>query len=182
MCSGDSSWGQVPGVPGRLRASQGASSPLARIARLAGEARRRRRLRERIVAVRSLHGKEAVPGSSPGEGLNTCKSAISEDCGVPLDHGEPGSSQREGAENSLQIKLCLAQRSTSLRGRDSTWRPWPAGPKVAGTEDTRDRAAGPLNLGDRFWGQGRAFRTEQSVAQDVVRVVRVLSESTNSSM
>jgi hypothetical protein len=37
-------------------------------------------------------------------------------------------------------------------------------PKVAGTEDIRDRAPGPLNLGDRFWGQGRAFWTERSVA------------------
>jgi hypothetical protein len=27
------------------------------------------------VTPRNLHGKEAVPGSSPGEGLNTCKSA-----------------------------------------------------------------------------------------------------------
>jgi hypothetical protein len=35
----------------------------------------------------SLDGKAAVPGSSPGEGLNTCKSAISEDYGVPLDQG-----------------------------------------------------------------------------------------------
>jgi hypothetical protein len=25
------------------------------------------------VTLRNLHGKEAVPGSSPGEGLNTCK-------------------------------------------------------------------------------------------------------------
>jgi hypothetical protein len=31
-------------------------------------------------------------------------------------------------------------------------------------------------------GTGRTFWTERSVAQDVVRVVRVLSESTNSSM
>ncbi len=25
------------------------------------------------------HGKEAVPGSSPGEGLNTCKTAVVDD-------------------------------------------------------------------------------------------------------
>ena len=60
----------------------------------------------RIAAARILHGKEAVPGSNPGEGLNTCKSAYSEKCGVPPDHGGPGASQREGAENSLLIMRC----------------------------------------------------------------------------
>jgi hypothetical protein len=53
-----------------------------------------------------FHGKEAVPGSSPGEGLNTCRTAYSEKSGVPPDHGGPGSSQREGAENFLQIMRC----------------------------------------------------------------------------
>ena len=33
----------------------------------------------------NLHGKEAVPGSSPGEGLNTCKSAIFDDYRAPLE-------------------------------------------------------------------------------------------------
>lgn len=59
---------------------------------------------------------------------------------------------------------------------------WPGAPKVAGTEDIRDRAAWSHKFGDRFWGRGRAVGTERSVAQDVYRVVRVLSESTNSSM
>src|SRR5436309_9084103 len=33
----------------------------------------------------NFHGKEAVPGSSPGEGLNTCKTALFDNCRVPPD-------------------------------------------------------------------------------------------------
>jgi hypothetical protein len=35
------------------------------------------------VTPRNLHGKEAVPGSSPGEGLNTCKTGLFDDYRVP---------------------------------------------------------------------------------------------------
>src|SRR5438552_2778723 len=84
--------------------------------------------------------------------------------------------------NACKSGSCPVQRSTSLRRRGSKGVAWPGAPKVAGTEDMRDRAAWAHESWDRFWGRGRAVGTERSVAQDVVRVVRVLSESTNSSM
>jgi hypothetical protein len=44
--------------------------------RIAGKALYQARFPDHVGAGRNLHGKEAVPGSSPGEGLNTCKSAV----------------------------------------------------------------------------------------------------------
>src|SRR6266511_290336 len=41
-----------------------------------------------------FHGKEAVPGSSPGEGLITCKAAVFCDYRVPLDEGGARGSSR----------------------------------------------------------------------------------------
>src|SRR5262249_44216976 len=108
---------------------------------------------------RILHGKEAVPGSSPGEGLNTCKSAVSEERGVPLDHGgarkvgspgDPG-----GSEKSLQIGS-LSDLIGHLRQKEGLHAAGVAAvPKAAGKEDIRDRAALATSPGDRSWGQDK---------------------------
>jgi hypothetical protein len=66
---GDRSWGQVSGSSGPLRESQATDrrEPRSRVnpRKTRGEARCLRPADEHV----NLHGKEAVPGSSPGEGL-----------------------------------------------------------------------------------------------------------------
>ncbi|MGH8514992.1 MAG: hypothetical protein ACREV8_13835 [Gammaproteobacteria bacterium] len=78
-------WGQVRGFSGRLRVRQGRGAASRETCRTAGKALYQAPSRDHIAARRILHGKEAVPGSSPGEGLNTCKSAILSDYRAPLD-------------------------------------------------------------------------------------------------
>jgi hypothetical protein len=55
------------------------------------------------VTPRNFHGKEAVPGSSPGEGLNTCKSTLFDDSRALSIREGLGRSSRLHVRNSLQI-------------------------------------------------------------------------------
>src|SRR6266516_6342790 len=73
---GARSWGQVGGWPGRLRALQGRDAATGNTGSIAGKALDQALIPDAVAARRILHGKEAVPGSSPGEGLNTCKPAL----------------------------------------------------------------------------------------------------------
>src|ERR671934_363320 len=57
---------------------------------------------------KGAHGKEAVPGSSPGESLNTCKSAPFEEYGVPPDHGGARESERRSVRAELKT-LCKSR-------------------------------------------------------------------------
>jgi hypothetical protein len=77
------------------------------LAELQGKRDSKRWFPHRVDTGRILHGKEAVPGSSPGEGLNTCKSALFQTT-EPLSMKE-GLAGRVGprSENSLQIG-CLS--------------------------------------------------------------------------
>ena len=87
-----------------------------------------------------------------------------------------------GAKNSPQITVFsdLAEHLPDAEGLEGL--AWPGAPKSPwNRRHSGSRCLGPRILGTGF-GNGRAVGTERSVAQDVVRVVRVLSESTNSSM
>jgi hypothetical protein len=72
-----------------------------------------------------VHGKEAAPGSSPGEGLNTCKSAsFSTIEPLCVKGSRVGSQVGSGeAKKSLQIDDCPMHWSTSVLRRASTV--WP---------------------------------------------------------
>jgi hypothetical protein len=62
----------------------------------AGKMASRAPFRPTAVAQRILHGKEAVPGSSPGEGLSICKTALFHNYRVPAESGRGrGSSRRQ---------------------------------------------------------------------------------------
>jgi hypothetical protein len=123
----------------------------------------------------NLHGKEAVPGSSPGGGLITCKTAVFCD------------------SESLLIKEGLASR---LPGRLGRGRKVPANRRLSDAVEhlraaegldglaaigliqsrwkTR-RSASPLrppsNVGDRFWGAERG-RTVPHASNGAERGVR----------
>ena len=127
------------------------------------------------------HGKEAVPGSSPGEGLNTCKSALSEDSRVPLVQGGTRTSGGPEAENSPQIRL-FAESAEHLPEREgldvvaeavsseSRWK-----------RDNRRRAVWRGEAWGQVLGTERAVRTCARFRKSLASR-RVLSESTNSSM
>jgi hypothetical protein len=103
-------WGQVRGFSGPLRVLQGDGAAHGETTRIAGKARYQAPSRHHIAASRSLHGKEAVPGSSPGEGLNTCKSAFFHHYRVPPDHGGPRKSDhraiRAAVKNPCKSGAC----------------------------------------------------------------------------
>jgi hypothetical protein len=101
---GDGFWGQVRGFPGKLRVLQGKGAarrnePICRESLLASA------FPNRIAAAQILHGKEAVPGSSPGEGLNTCKTGLFDDYRVPLEQGGRRGWNRPQAKDSPQITV-----------------------------------------------------------------------------
>jgi len=94
--------------------------------------------------------------------------------GSQVDPGE--------SENSLQIAGHVRyNRAPPLKRRSSTWRAWSGVAKDAGKGDMRDRAV----CARESWGQvvGTAPSSSDGtvVAQEVVRVVGILSELTNSS-
>src|SRR4029450_12861214 len=97
-------WGQVRGSLGRLRVLQGKSAAEGETSQIAGKALYQARFPHHLTAGRDLHGKEAVPGSSPGEGLNTCKTALFDNCRVPIKERLAGRLE-EWPRNSLQIVL-----------------------------------------------------------------------------
>jgi hypothetical protein len=129
-------------------------------ARLQGKRAGKRCSPDRIGAGRSLHGKEAVPGSSPGEGLNTCRSAVLEDYRVPLDQGRARKVGSQAIRATLKTprrsQPSPIQRSISLQRRGSTRRPRPGYSKLAGKggeigNPTAGRALG-TGFGDRSRG------------------------------
>jgi hypothetical protein len=105
------------------------------------------------------HGKEAVPGSSPGEGLNTCKSALFRNYRAPLDQGGARrSSRREVRELPANIAL-RADRTEYLPGTEgldvvavacSTGSRW------------KRRHSGSRCLGPRILGTGLGDRNAQA--------------------
>jgi hypothetical protein len=161
--AGDRFWGQVRGLPGCSRALRGK-----------GERDRENPVVQRIRGgkpipgilrpSRNLDGKEAAPGSSPGEGLNTCKSGVFGEWRVPLDQGGPRGRADQRLEDSLQMRL-LPARAEHLREREGLDQaPALSGYKLAGNTVIRRRASPRARLGDRFWGaqSGPAFRERLS--------------------
>jgi hypothetical protein len=100
---GDRSWGQVRGFSGRVRVLRGRSAAGSRRTALAGKTCKQALFLRPSAERRILHGKEAVPGSSPGEGLNTCKTGLFHNCRVPPDYGRLGGRVVEASRNSLHI-------------------------------------------------------------------------------
>jgi hypothetical protein len=113
-------WGQVRGSSRRLKVLQGKGGTSAETSQIAGKARYQAPFPGHKAAGRILHGKEAVPGSSPGEGLSTCKSATFEYCRAPLHQGGALGSSRPG----------------SARRAKTPWKPQPR-PTPRGTSVTR---------------------------------------------
>jgi hypothetical protein len=121
---GDKSWGQVPGSSGPPRASRGRGHQEPRRRIDPGKTRREAGLFALAAAHEILHGKEAVPGSSPGEGLNTCKTALCHNYRVPPESGRGrGSSRRQPRKLPRKSRSCPLQQSTSVLRRASTV--WP---------------------------------------------------------
>jgi hypothetical protein len=109
--------------------------------------------------VEHLHGKEAVPGSSPGEGLTPCKSAVFDEWRVPLDQGGPHGRVDRGSEDSLQITLSAA-RAGHLREPEGPDGVVGAGTlKVAGKDRNRQRALSDGEPWGQVLGTERAVRT-----------------------
>ena len=109
--------GQVQGSSGRLGALREELRRIEELRSVAEKERSQALFIGRFAEARILHGKEAVPGSSPGEGLNTCKSALSEDSRVPLVQGGTRTSGGPEAENSPQIRL-FAESAEHLPERE----------------------------------------------------------------
>ena len=68
---GDGFWGQVRGVPGRLRVLQRKGATSRQTGQNAGKARQHAPFPHHIAPARILHGKEGVDGSSPSEGSSS---------------------------------------------------------------------------------------------------------------
>ncbi len=155
--SGDRSWGQVGGFSGGLRAHQGRGAAGSESRAVAGKSCKQALLVCLPPAARNLHGKEAVPGSSPGEGLNTCKSPHFEDCRVPPDQGGLANPAAEGQQNSPQIAthLIQAEHLPTTEGLAVVAFVWSTEIRW-NRRHSGSRHLAARRFGDRFWGQGRA--------------------------
>ena len=100
-----------------LRVFQGRGAATGENARIAGKPLYQAHSPGRLAARRILHGKEAVPGSSPGEGLNTCNSALFVNYRVPRDQGGLAGLVRPGPPK-LPANRVLSDDIEHLLGRE----------------------------------------------------------------
>jgi len=128
-----------------------------RTSRLAGKRALASAFIDRVAEARILHGKEAVPGSSPGEGLHTCKSPHFEHCRVPPDQGGLANPAAEGQQNSPQIAthLIQAEHLPTTEGLAVVAFVWSTEIRW-NRRHSGSRHLAARRFGDRFWGQGRA--------------------------
>src|SRR5262245_19861891 len=97
------------------------------------------------------------PGSSPGEGLNTCKTAVFGDKRVPLDQGGARKSNRRPVRAALKTP-CKSRSVRSDRAPPS-YGGAPRGRRGLGyrksleTKPSEFALRWPTNPGDRSWGQ-----------------------------
>jgi hypothetical protein len=173
--SGDRSWGQVRGFSGRVRVVRGRGAAGEQRTAVAGKRCKQALLLRPSPAARILHGKEAVPGSSPGEGLNTCKKAHFAKCRVPPDQG----GARESARRSARARPKSPCKSVTVRALEHLRAEEGLdGLAAIGLIQSRwktRRSASPLrpapNVGDRFWGAERG-RTVPHASNGAERGVR----------
>jgi hypothetical protein len=108
----------------------------------------------------NLYGKEAVPGSSPGEGLNTCKTALFHNYRVPPESGRGrGSSRRQPRKLPANRGLVPSSRAPPCCGgprRSGRYRPNPK--SLENAKISVAAAAGAEHwgqvLGSRAWPHG----------------------------
>jgi hypothetical protein len=127
----------------------------------AGKMASRAPFRPTAVAQRILHGKEAVPGSSPGEGLNICKTALFHNYRVPPESGRGrGSSRRQPRKLPANRGLVPSSRAPPCCGGPRRSGRYRVNPKSLENAKISVAAAGrPRTLGTGFGEQSVAARS-----------------------